>query len=294
MNRLLALMIFIALLLTLASVTVAQDDAEGIFVECPDGEEIFNGSEVIINMRTGFTYTVTALGIDDFDPIMAAVDENGDILCNDDASEARDAIAWLPTTGEIENSRNATQINFTFTGSGFGDVSFIVGEANGDDGEFILIVEGLAVTEADGSGDGAGDPFVIHLTPNMLASEIPVTAYMISVTSNLDTFVYAVNEDNEGIILDDGGLFGCDDAGRDGYCFGESEVMSDYYVSRSAGRGELGGGEFDAYLTLYWELMGLEPGDDGFVTLRYTSSEQRTFGDYVAVFHIGTASEFDN
>ncbi|NOG51547.1 MAG: hypothetical protein HND48_20570 [Chloroflexi bacterium] len=51
----------------------------GLSVTCPDGIAFNNGVEVVVNMRPGFSYTATAIGIGDFDPIIAVSDENGNI-----------------------------------------------------------------------------------------------------------------------------------------------------------------------------------------------------------------------
>ena len=78
--------------------------------------------------------------------------------------------------------------------SGFGDISIIVGSVDNTPGEFVLVIEGLVVTDADNIGDAPGDPITLHLTPNMHASTIPVSAYMISVTQGLDPFIRYVSQ----------------------------------------------------------------------------------------------------
>lgn len=259
---------------------------QGLSVTCPDGLSFTNGVEVVVNMRPGFSYTATAIGIGDFDPIIAVSDENGNILCNDDDANGVNYIANLPTTGPIGPSNRTAHKPFTYSGSQLGNISFIVGSFNSTAGEFVLLIEGLAVTRNDGSGEGAGDPFVINVTPNMVASGVDYAAYMIAVTNALDTMITAVDADNRIIRLSDGTAVLCDDAGTSS-CFGVSEDLSSYYVSRENGR-TLGGGRFDSMLIIPNDTFTVERG--GIINYRFTSSGQNTLGDYVAAFHFGTTA----
>src|SRR6478735_3553052 len=83
----------------------AQDDelTWGTTAFCEDGGEITDGVEVmVVNQRAGNSYTVTAIGIGDFDPVLAvAFSTNLEAsLCNDDSEAAGSYQAWLPSTGE--------------------------------------------------------------------------------------------------------------------------------------------------------------------------------------------------
>lgn len=266
------------------------DAAPGIAVDCPEGFSFTNGVETTVNMRSGFSYTATAIGINGFDPVIAVTDGNT-TLCNDDDANAAGYVVGVPTTGDVEASSTSAQMPFSYNGNDtFGNISIIVGSADNSAGEFVLVIEGLAVTTADGSGDGAGDPFVTHLTPNMHASGVAVTAYMISVTDGLDSFLYVVDQDNHSIQLDDKSYLSCDDAGTD-TCWGPSDNLAKSYVSRENGR-VLAGGDYDAMMSFTWDSLGFEQGDEAFINWRMTSSGIKTFGDYVAVFHLGTANSF--
>ena len=66
----------------------------------------------------------------------------------------------------------------------------MVGGYGNQSGEFLLILEGMASTPAD----GAGDAFSVNLTPGMVASGVPLTVYMITRgQSNLDPYIYQAN-----------------------------------------------------------------------------------------------------
>jgi hypothetical protein len=264
--------------------TRSPQNVQGLSVVCPNGISFTNGAELVVNMRPGFKYTATAIGIGSFDPIIAVMDEDGTTLCNDDGGAGY--IANLPTTGAIGPSNLTAHMPFTYSGGELGNVSFIVGSVGSTAGEFLLLVEGLAVTRGDGSGEGAGDPFVINVSPNLVASGIGQTAYMIAVTNALDTMITTVDRDGRILRLSDGTPITCDDAGSTSLCFGESASLSNYYVSRENGR-SLAGGQYDSMLIIPSDTFTM---DGGIVSFRFTSSGQQTVGDYVAAFHMGTAA----
>jgi len=260
----------------------------GIAVSCPGGITFDNGVEVVVNMRPGFNYTATAIGIGAFDPIIAVIDEQGNTLCNDDEPAASGYIANLPTTGAIGPSGLTAHKTFSYSGSSLGNVSLVVGSVGSTAGEFLLLIEGLVVTRNDGSGEAAGDPFVVNVTSNMVASGVDYTTYMIAVTNALDTMINTVNSDGSAIVrLDDGTPISCDDAGSASLCFGDSVNLTGFYVSRENGR-QLGGGDFDSMLVIPGDVFTFE--DGGFLNFRFTSSGQNTLGDYVAAFHLGTVA----
>ncbi|MCU0497998.1 MAG: hypothetical protein MUF87_11665 [Anaerolineae bacterium] len=264
---------------------------QGIAVECDNGASFENGIKVtVIQMRSGFNYTATAIGIDDFDPVLAVLDEDGRGLCSDNTADADYYQALLPTTGEVEPSDNTAQVVFAQRSrEAFADVSLVVGEAEDNEGEFVLILEGMAATEAD----GAGDIYSVQLTPNLINSGVPLSVYMISVTTALDPLMYIPNSDNvrEAVEDNDGDPMLCDDSGNENSCWGESENLSDSGVSRTNNR-SLAGGGLDAMLSL--DIEGLELPDDDedyFYYFVATSYQQTTFGDYVMVFHLGSGEE---
>lgn len=260
---------------------VAPDGPVGVDVTCPDGRQITNGVKVtIVQMRTGFDYTATALGINGFDPVLAVLDPRGRAaLCNDDERSAANYSADLPTTGFIPSNSTTAQVTFSNNGSGFSDVSLVVGGFNeGDEGEFLLVLEGMGYYELDRSGD----PFAMEITPGMIASGVDPTTYMVSVTNALDPYISMINAEGNYITDDKGNqIWYCDDAGTS-FCFGDSITMEGSYVSRTANR-YLGGYGLDAMITI-----PLEP---GFEFLRADflmhSSEFRTYGDYLVAFHLG-------
>lgn len=252
----------------------------GYRMNCDSGASFTNGVEVrVIQMRAGFTYTATAIGINGFDPVLAVLDSDSrQGLCTDDDATAANYSAWMPTTGKIDGSVTSSQINFTNnSNSAFNDISLVVGGLNDATGEFLLVLEGMAVTDADGAGDG----FSMQITPGMIASGIKPSVYMVSVTNGLDTAIGLVDSDYNFQQDNNGAYYFCDDSGSNS-CWGESYNLTDYYVSRTQGR-YLIGGPLDAMLRL-----AVLPGNEWlYYTFLMRSSQQQTFGDYMVIFHIG-------
>ncbi|GEM_PF-638023 len=273
------------LLFALPSVILAQLPP-GVSVTCENGVEFNNGVEIIINqMRSGFTYRATAVGIDGFDPILAVLDESGGGLCSDDSPDAASYTLDLPTTGRVRASSLNSMVTFDQNSSeAFADISLVVGGYGDQLGEFVLVLEGMGVT----SGDGVGDPFSIRLTPSMVASEVPLTIYMISRTNSLDPLMYRGDSDLE--LLEDaqGTPLICDDAGNPSRCWGNSTSLADSYVTTLDG--DVSGGDYDAMLS--FPLQGIELNDNtdnNFYNMVFTSFQQSTQGQYLLAFHVGLA-----
>ncbi len=275
--------------LTLVGLTLPVNAQSGVQIICPDGRLIENGVEIIVNMRPGFTYTATAIGLDDFDPVLAVSDEFGTSLCTDDDSAAMSYSASLPTTGFVPESALSSQVPFYHNYDGFHNISVTVGGFDNTAGEFVVVLEGMAVTSADGSGPSSGDPFSLHITPNVTASGVPISAYMISVTSGLDPIMKIMDENDNVFQFDDDSYFACDDAGNLELCWGESYSLVGSYVSRTSGR-QLPGGELDAMMVIPIEELGLGPDEDAYLNWKMSSSGNGTTGDYVVVYHLGTAA----
>jgi hypothetical protein len=254
----------------------------GRSVSCDDGGAFDNGVEfTVIQMRVRSTYTVTAIGLNGFDPVLAVLDETGDGLCNDNDSVAANYAVYLPTTGEVGPDKSSAQVIFTNTATSanpdFRNITFVVGGADNQEGEFVLLVEGLTLSSAD----GYGDTLSAYLAPATATSGVPLTAYMISVTDVFDPWIGLINTDYEVLEDSDGNSFSCDDAGSRS-CWGDSTKMSGFGVTRNGGR-LLPGGDKDAMITI--------PLDESFSGLNINflmSTIQGTYGDYIVAFHAGT------
>lgn len=284
MKRLAIVLILIGALLIFTVGSAAAQNTDGtISVECSDGTTFDNGVEVtVVQMRSGFTYSATVLGLNGFDPVLAVLDNSDQGLCTDDTVEIRDFEASLPTTGSVSGQELNAQITFDNGGENFNDVRLVVGGYGNRAGEFLLLLEGMAVTD----GDGMGDIFAVLISEPMIASGVDVTAYAISVTSELDPLLALITGDMEYIEDENGVLVACDDAGNGDLCWGTSEDLSNAFVPRSNGD-LLGGFQYDAMLSL--------PLSESMVGKYFnyvvSSYQQSTSGDYIVAFHIGLGEQ---
>lgn len=266
-----------------SSSNASYDVDWGRDVSCDGGGGIDDGVELtIVQQRAGNQYRVTAIGIDGFDPVLAVTitgDYNG-ALCNDDDSEASTYSADLPTTGDVNTQGTSSQVIFNLnSSSAFENVSIVVGGFGGSSGEFLLIIEGMYASSAD----GAGDPMSLALSPALIESGISPTAYMISVVSRFDPLLYLADGNLAPLTDNDGVAISCDDAGS--ICWGDSFSLNSSYVSRSGNR-QLGGGQYDSMITL-----PVSPELAGFAFNYVMTSYGTTEGDYVVAFHLGVAGE---
>lgn len=199
----------------------STEDDVVINITCDTGEEIRGGVQFsFININPGFSYTVTAIGIDGFDPVIAVETQPGIGSCNDDAPDASRSVVSIPGEGRAIGDSLTAQVRFTSPRSGF-PLNITVGSFNDEGGRFAMVIEGLVISpfsELDG--------FSIRV-PSSVADE-NLGVYMISRTNSLDpllqvgrgdglTEAYVDNEfvpdlvDFDNIFL----LLDCDDLGVD-------------------------------------------------------------------------------
>jgi hypothetical protein len=258
----------------------ANAGPSGKSVTCDNGAAFDNGVEVrVIQMRSGYTYTATAIGLNGFDPVLAVLNSAGRGLCSDDDAKAAQYSAFLPTSGEAAASNSSAQVYFANnSNNAFENISLVVGGLNNAKGDFILILEGMTLTTAD----GGGDVISLAITPGMIASGVAPSVYMISTTNGLDPFIAMIDQDYNFLKEDGskGNYYSCDNAGYS--CWGESYDLSNYYVSRSGGR-IVPSGPYDAMLR-----MPLQAGTEGnFYNFQMRSAGMKTYGDYTVAFHVG-------
>lgn len=244
-----------------------------------------NGVEFqVVQMRSGFSYTATVIGLAGFDPILAVFDPTTmDGECIDDSRDAANFEVDLPSTGRIASDSTASQIQFSQrSGQGLADVSIVVGSVDSTAGEFVLLLEGMAVTNLD----GFGDPFRIFVFPGMVGYGTPLSVYMLGINNSLNPLMYLHDGDGNAVEDADKQTVYCDDAGFTDYCWGASEVLDRSLVTRTSGR-LLQADELDAML--YFPLDGLtDTSVDNPLQYNMAMTSSQGSGDYVLAFHVGT------
>jgi hypothetical protein len=276
--------VLIVMLVIIAALPATSAMAQYTFT-CADGTEFTNTVTLGTNIRPG-QYTVTAMGINGFDPVLAVwAPDSQEAICNDDDSVGATYFARLPTTGDVPpNNRNA-RIIFSNTTNDFMNIEFYVGGLGGSTGEFLLVFEGMQYTTAD----GAGDPFAIGVDAAVISSGIPVAAYAIANTTSLDPKITLTDADNNPIIVD-GQEVSCDDAGNSSLCFGLASSPDGSLEGAAIGAGDDGipGGPLDAALII--DTTGFDPSvpqEESFFNYTVASYNRQTTGPYTMIFHIG-------
>jgi S1-C subfamily serine protease len=242
---------------------------------------ITNGVEIIVRqMRPGFNYTATAVGIGGFDPVLIVRDSTNinDMLCNDDDSNAARFQMNLPSTGNVSASSTSAQLVFNHSNSSMTDISLIVGSYDGSPGEFVLVLEGMAVTRED----GAGDPFTLNVTSSMANSSTPLSVYMIGTERQLDPYFSLVDYPSLNVWTDtDNVRIFCDDAGDANNCWDTGSSLNGFQVGRGS-RGVATADAQDAMLRLPIQQLTPQP-----MTFLMSSYNRSSTGLYLIAFHIG-------
>lgn len=265
-------------------------DLPGIDITCPSGQVINDGVEIeVFLMRPGFNYTATVIGLDGFDPVLAVVPTDlvsaGEAtLCNDDASSASGYRLDLPTTGNVVASNRSAQQVFNHSSNDLMSISLVIGEFNRNAGEFVVVLEGMAATQAD----GAGDPFIVRLTPNVNASERGIAAYMIGAESQVDPLFYVGTSSDYSVPLElEGSQLLCDDGGVTELCYGVSTSLEDSSVM-VAGNRVINADSTDPMISLSFNFSDINTLDDTLLLPYIMTTYQRSStGRYIAAFHIG-------
>lgn len=256
-----------------------------ISVTCAEGASFTNGIEFLLrDVPPGENFTATVIGMDGFDPVLAYINpDTGEVRCSDDASNARNYQANLPTSGDVTASTLNSQLSLTQNSSTVDNMSLVVGGYNSDQGQFMLLVEGLAIS----ADDDPGDVFSVQLTPGLVSSGEPLVVYMIAADNQLDPLFYLADTDLNPFVDGDGLTVQCDDAGNAERCWGTSSDLSQSTVTY---RGDfaLPGGEFDSMLEIPLTDFDPNPTESFYLTFVTSSFERRTNGNYVMVFQGGT------
>jgi len=255
---------------------------QAVSVTCDDGTRFTNGVEILVNMRTGFTYTATAIGLDGFDPVLAVLDASGTGECNDDSTRAARYEVDLPSAGGKAKNTDA-QVTFSYTGrDAFGWVSLVVGGYSNTTGQFALVLEGMWYTQ----DDGAGDPFSVSLTDNLVQADAPLIVYLIANTNDYDPFITVVDDDLETPWVDGrNNPIYCDDAGNKDFCWGDSVDLTGSFVNN--GQKRVPGGPADSMIFI---PLGNVRDDEQYVNFLMSSYNYETTGPYTLVFHMSTVN----
>lgn len=152
------------------------------------------------DVRPGFTYRVTVLGLDGFDPVIGLEAEDGSSLCNDDEPLAVGSQVAVPGTGLVTADYLTAQIMFTTSGA-IGDIMMRIGGFGGQGGRYVAVFEGLAIAPSTEQ-----DAVTLQVSDSIRNETIYV--YQVSRTTALDPYMGLAGTN---IICDDAGIGDCAD-----------------------------------------------------------------------------------
>lgn len=264
---------------------VAQ--GSGVSVTCDNGVAFNNGVEFIVRgMPVDETYTVTVVGLNGFDPVLAVLDNvTGDGTCADDSPGAIGYAVNLPTTGAAQTTELSSQLTFKQdSGVGFADMSVVVGGYGDSGGDFALIIEGLQLTPED----RGADLIAFNLTQGTVESGTPLTLYMAGSGGTVDALTYLADPDTFEVFVDSDGLFvTCDDASGSG-CWGQNFTLPGSTLSIPGGAYSFS--TTDSMLVIPLGGLTVDPNEPSYFTFGFSSFEQQSIGSYTVVFHAGIGS----
>lgn len=271
-NAVVVALTFIAMMIGIVSQALTQ----GIEINCGDEDIIRNGIDIQFpNIDANASHTITSIGIDQYDPIIAVFNQQQSGGCNDDSVNASGYTLDFPTTGYVdENNTNAQSV---FQNSSM--MRVVAGEYDDAGGEFVLMVEGLTY-------DGNPDLINVIVTDEMIQSGLPLTAYVIEQTEGLNLSLALV--DDNGVPLRDNlsEPIECDDAGDDDLCWGSHTSLVESYVDIS-GTVEMSPTEISPMLS-----VPLTPEDEQtivpFQIQQSPLADPDVTGEYIFLLHVGS------
>lgn len=115
-------------------------------ITCQDSMQIVVSSRIVLRqVSPEFSYRVTAIGIDEFDPVVAVISEPGVGECNDNVGGLGGSQVAVPGVGFVEANDLSAQMTARTSLNQFGDIEIVVGGIVGSTGQFAAVIEGFRV-----------------------------------------------------------------------------------------------------------------------------------------------------
>ncbi len=266
----------------------AQDTA----LECPDGSTYDNALRLIAPPNvsspllppnapadTPLPYVLTVLELQGNKPILAVSGDNDFAACVPVDPRATVYSANLPTTGEVPASPLSSGIVVPPQPT---SIEIALANVSADYGEFLLFIEGVSSMTTDDEGD----VYTLPVTPGMLASGVPFTAYVIALDANYDAALALVDADGQILRDENNQPITCDNADDTETCYGESASLEGAFIAGFRNQ-RFEGKPTDAMLTLPLSDALLETG----IALRVNTSAAN--GEYALIIHAASGAKPD-
>ncbi len=179
MKRLVYLMVSLVILGGITLTVTAQQQS----LQCDEGITLVDPVTIPIPAASAADdwLSVTVLGVNGFDPVLALIYDDGYITCLETDVYAAEYSVNLPSTGEVPPSPNAVQAAFSPELDGITHIA--IGGMSGG-GEFVLLVENLALTTTphtwslpiNESARQSGQPLTAYLLAELDSETVPQLA----------------------------------------------------------------------------------------------------------------------
>lgn len=187
--------ILMTLCLGVSAVLAQQDDVvvteanrdNSFVVQCEDGRQLVGGVKItFLDVSPGFSYQVTAMGVQDFDPAIAVVTEPGIGECNNNNPEVVGSQVAVPGIGFAEAQATAAQFLARAPRDPSENLEILIGGYAGSSGRFAAVIENFGVNPAEEL-----DRFLMQV-PTSSARE-PLGVFMIGQTDNINPYMQVVD-----------------------------------------------------------------------------------------------------
>ncbi len=249
-------------------------------LDCGDGTILNNAVLLTLApVANGDTIGITVLGIDGFDPVVGVVTPQG-TFCNDDKPTSTGIRTNLPTTAQVDEQTTSAQVIYTNSTGSSASVDIFIADYQQRYGQFLLLIDGLDTTAVSANPQPAMryQALGITLDERIVSSPIPITAYQIGVTDNMDPFIRAVDTSQTLIgECDDSSPTTCSNLGS----------LSGFYVADSSGN-IVAGDTLDAALQYAPAQIDINGTMGNQMVFRFMSVNNND-GPYMIALHMGFA-----
>lgn len=205
------------------------NSAVNITVDCGEQGVYTNGVEIqVVDIPTDQLYQITVFGLNGFEPVLAIHSfQNEQTSCVEKHDSIGTVAVELPSTGVVKADPIRSTMNLRhYSPTGSATYGIRVAGANGETGEFVVMIEGPSLDNERNSID----LYSVSLTPSLVYGDTPINIYMMGINPQTDPILYLVDPITHDVfLLYDKEPVICDDAGYDS-CFGENLSLTNSNV----------------------------------------------------------------
>ena len=278
MNKLkLVLIATICALTTIPATTAAPPDQ---FAGCADEDDLDYAARFIIHEVFDTQFTITVIGVDDFDPQVMIRDDEGQLIACDNDTRAANVIAVDLPSVQAGFSPQTAQLSVRFLLDEYpddppSDFEILITGHDGRSGEFVMLYEGASIFGADDV-----DALSFFITEEQVAQQMPFIFY----AANLNPDEFPLSPEMS-LILGTEFSITCSVSDLSDLCEGQTTSLESFFVTRDISQELVLSGN-DVMLN----FMPNVGGEDYRIEIR--SQGALTYGPYLLMVHSGVSYPF--